>query len=285
MFHYENLPDTLPFTELEKLLQLKGQAIIGEYQGSLYCFEGGFSGNDAYGNPTTATVNNPYLKFNKDFEIDVDCVVMNNDTSSMGLGWIFLKYGTMLLENDITMILASYNKRVQTIISGDDTVSVLSAKKYLDDIVNGELGVIETGKFFEGITTNTATSQGTTNYTELIEYTQYLKASLFNELGVDMPFNMKRERLNTSEVEQNSSSLYTLVNDMLFNRKSGLEKINEMFGVDMPFNMKRERLNTSEVEQNSSSLYTLVNDMLFNRKSGLEKINEMFGTNITVDST
>ncbi len=111
MFHYENLPDTLPFTELEKLLQLKGQAIIGEYQGSLYCFEGGFSGNDAYGNPTTATVNNPYLKFNKDFEIDVDCVVMNNDTSSMGLGWIFLKYGTMLLENDITMILASYNKR------------------------------------------------------------------------------------------------------------------------------------------------------------------------------
>ena len=233
MFHYENLPDTLPFTELEKLLQLNGQAIIGEYQGSLYCFEGGLSGNDAYGNPTTATVNNPYLKFNKEYEIGTDCVVMKNDTSSLGLSWLFSKYGTMLLENDITMILASYNKRVQTIISGDDAVGISSAKKYLDDIVNGELGVIETGKFFDGITTNSANSQGTTNYTELIEYTQYLKASLFNELGIDMPFNMKRERLNTSEVEQNSSSLYTLVNDMLFNRKSALDEINELFGTEI----------------------------------------------------
>ena len=233
MFHYENLPDTLPFVELEKLLQLNGQAIIGEYQGSLYCFEGGFSGNDPYGNPTIATVNNPYLQFNKEYKINDDCVVMQNDTSSLGLMWLFSKYGTMLLENDITMILASYNKRVQTIISGDDEVGVLSAKKYLDDIVNGELGVIETGKFFDGITTNSANSQGTTNYTELIEYTQYLKASLFNELGIDMPFNMKRERLNTSEVEQNSSSLYTLINDMLFNRKNAIDKINDMFGTEI----------------------------------------------------
>ena len=234
MFHYKNLPDTLPFTELEKFLQLTGQAIIGEYQGSIYCFEGGgSSGNDAYGNPTTAIVSNPYLGFNKEYEIDVDCVVMKNDTSSIGLSWLFSKYGTMLLENDITMIMASYNKRVQTIISGDDNVSVLSAKKYLDDIVNGELGVIETGKFFEGITTNSATSQGTTNYTELIEFTQYLKASLFNELGIAMPFNMKRERLNTSEVEQSSGSLYTLVNDMLFNRIIALEKINRMFGTNI----------------------------------------------------
>ena len=234
MFHYENLPDTLPFTELEKFLQLTGQSIIGECDGSIYCFEGGgLSGNDAYGNPTTATVNNPYLNFNKEYEIDVDCVVMKNDTSSIGLSWLFSKYGTMILENDITMILASYNKRVQTIISGDDTVSVVSANKFLEGVVNGELGVNETGKFFEGITTNSATSQGTTNYTELIEFTQYLKASLFNELGIDMPFNMKRERLNTSEVEQNSSSLYTLVNDMLFNRKSALEKINKMFGTNI----------------------------------------------------
>ena len=233
MFHYENLPDTLPFTELEKLLQLTGKAIIGEYEGSLYCFDGGFSGNDAYGRPTTATVNNPYLQFNKEYKINDDCVVMQNDTNSLGLRWLFSKYGTMLLENDITMILASYNKRVQTIISGDDEVGVLSAKKYLDDIVNGELGVIQTGKFFDGITTNSANSQGTTNYTELIEYTQYLKASLFNELGIDMPFNMKRERLNTSEVEQNSSSLYTLINDMLFNRKNAVEKINDMFGTEI----------------------------------------------------
>ena len=233
MFHYENLPDTLPFVELEKMLQLTGQAIIGEYKGSIYCFDGGLSGNNAYGRPTTATVNNPYLQLNKEYKINDDCVVMQNDTSSLGLRWLFSKYGTMLLENDITMILASYNKRVQTIISSDDEVGVLSAKKYLDDIVNGELGVIETGKFFDGITTNSANSQGTTNYTELIEYTQYLKASLFNELGVDMPFNMKRERLNTSEVEQNSSSLYTLINDMLFNRKSAVDKINDMFGTEI----------------------------------------------------
>ena len=28
MFHYENLPDSLPYIELEKLLQVKGYAFI-----------------------------------------------------------------------------------------------------------------------------------------------------------------------------------------------------------------------------------------------------------------
>ncbi len=64
---------------------------------------------------------------------------------------------------------------------------------------------------------------------------------------------MKRERLNTSEVEQNSSSLYTLVNDMLFNRKSGLEKINEMFGTNITVEFsepwKVEEVDTDEEQE------------------------------------
>ncbi len=62
---------------------------------------------------------------------------------------------------------------------------------------------------------------------------QYIKASAFNELGLDANFNMKRERLTVNEVELNTSILIPLADDMLEQRKIAVEKINEMFGTDI----------------------------------------------------
>ena len=44
---------------------------------------------------------------------------------------------------------------------------------------------------------------------------------------------MKRERLNTSEVEMNSEALYPLVDNMLYNRRLAVEEINEKFGTNI----------------------------------------------------
>ena len=93
MFEWNNLPDTLPQVELEKLLQINGYAIIAECNGSLYAFSGGFSGQDAYKRPTTAIINNPALNFNEQLEIGKQCVVIKNDDMQQGLNKIFDKYG------------------------------------------------------------------------------------------------------------------------------------------------------------------------------------------------
>ena len=62
MFEYENLPYSIPYNELEKLLQINGYAFITQVNGELYAFAGGIGGEpDVYGNPTTITISNPAL--------------------------------------------------------------------------------------------------------------------------------------------------------------------------------------------------------------------------------
>ena len=76
-----------------------------------------------------------------------------------------------------------------------------------------------------------ASTSGT--ITDLIELHQYLKASCFNELGINSNYNMKREALNTEESQLNHDALLPLVDDMLQCRQSGVEKVNEMFGTNI----------------------------------------------------
>ena len=77
------------------------------------------------------------------------------------------------------------------------------------------------------------TKNAGTGITDLIELEQYLKASMFNEIGLNANYNMKRERLSESEVEMNGDNLYPLVDDMASNRKSGIERVNNLFGTDI----------------------------------------------------
>lgn len=248
MFEYKNLPDTIPQKELELLLQCNGFAIFTEINGEFYVVNGGLGGEgDVYNNPTIATVSIPCLNYNANLTIDTDCVIIPNDTLLIGLLPMYEKYCTLMTENEITMFLADVNKRIQTLLSANDDNTVESAKKYLNDILNGKIGVIAEQRLFDSLKVNNATQTNSVSLTDLFEYEQYLKASMFNEIGLSANYNMKRERLTSAEVETNTDNLYPLVDDMLNNRRSALEKINEMYGLNI------------EVEFNSSWDYRIKN--------------------------
>ena len=234
MFKYHNLPETIPHRELELMLQCSGYSAFCKVNDELYCFNGSLGGEgDAYGKPTNITVSNPYLKFNKTLVIDKDCVVVANDSMYIGLLPMYEKYCTMLNESDITIILATINKRIQILLSANDDNTVQSAKQFLTDIENGKLGVIAETKLFDSLKVNNSSNSSNVSLKELFEMHQYLKASLFNEIGLGANNNMKKERMITAEVETNSDSLYPLVDDMLASRRKAIEKVNEMFGTDI----------------------------------------------------
>jgi hypothetical protein len=248
MFKYHNLPETIPETELEKLLQTNGFAIIGKINNDLYAINGGLGGEtDVYNRPTIATVSVPYLKYNDTWEIEKDCVVIKNDTNAIGLIPMFVKYCTLMNENEITMMLATVNKRIQNLLSANDDNTVESARQFLKDVFEGKQGVIAENKLFDSLKVNNSSTNAQVNLKDLFEFEQYLKASMFNEIGLSANFNMKRERLTSAEIETNSDNLYPLVDDMLNNRRIALEKINEMFDTDI------------EVEFNSSWDYRVFN--------------------------
>ena len=241
MFKYHGLPDSIPAEELERLLQVGGFAIFGKINGELYALSGGLGGEgDVYNRPTLATVAVPYLNYNGVWEIGKDCIIMKNDSSMLGLTPMYKKYCWMLTENEITMILLDINKRVQTLISAADDSTKESAEKYLQDVVAGKIGVIAESKLFESLKISPYATTSAATLKDLFEYHQYIKASLFNEIGLSANFNMKRERLTAGEVEANSDNLYPLVDNMLYNRREALQAVNSLFGTSI------------EVELNSS---------------------------------
>ena len=234
MFHYTGLPETIPQEELEKLLQFNGYCCIAEVDGSLYALNGSLGGEgDAYNRPTTCTVANPALKLSKTFKIDEDCIIINSDSMYMGLAPLFEKYCTMLNESDITIILATINKRIQMLISANDDNTVESAKQFIKDIENGKLGVVAETKLFDSLKVNNTANNNNVNLKDLFEMNNYLKASMYNEIGLGSNNNMKREQLTVSEIESNTDSYYPLVDNMLMCRRKALDKINEMFGTDI----------------------------------------------------
>ena len=233
MFEWSNLPDTIPQVELEKMLQINGYAVIAEYQGKLYAFQAGFSGQDPYNQPTKAIVNNPALKNNTTYTIGEDCIVIKNDDMKQGLNGIYEYYGQRLIENQITMLMTDYNLRMPFTISSSDDQTTQSAKMYLKKIIDGSLGVIGEQKLFKALSVTPTNSKQTATFADLYGYQQFIIAQLNNTIGLATNNNMKRERLTTNEIEVNKNASYPLVDNMLKNRQQAVDAINEMFNTDV----------------------------------------------------
>lgn len=233
MFEWSNLPETIPAVELEKMLQINGYAVIAEYQGKLYAFQAGFSGQDPYNQPTKAIVNNPALKNNTTYTIGEDCIVIKNDDMKQGLNGIYEYYGQRLIENQITMLMTDYNLRMPFTISSSDDQTTQSAKMYLKKIIDGSLGVIGEQKLFKALSVTPTNSKQTSTFADLYGYQQFIIAQLNNTIGLATNNNMKRERLTTNEIEVNKNASYPLVDNMLKNRQQAVDAINEMFNADI----------------------------------------------------
>lgn len=251
IFKWEGLPETIPPRMLECYLQTNGNACFYKHENNLYVFIGGLGGEpDAYYRPTIYTIANPALRLSVNAKINEDCIVMPNDSFYMGLLPLFSRYTTLISENELSMLLNIIQSRIISLISADDDRTFKSAKEYIEKVMRGELDVISDSQFFEGLKTQPYNSSAVHSLTDLIEMEQYLKASFYNELGINANYNMKRESLNTEESQLNHDALYPLIDDMLFNRKLYIEKVNEMFGTSITVDLDSSwKDNKEELEQ------------------------------------
>ena len=234
IFTYANLPDTIPQSELENLLQVKGHCVIVKHDGKLYAINGGFSGEeDVYGNPRFYTVSNVALNLYKTYEIGVDCILVKNDFHHVGLLPTIQKYGVLLLDSELSLNTAAILSRITMLISAPDDKTKASAELFIQKILNGDFTVIGENGFFEGIKLQTAGNTNSNYIIQLIELIQYYKASFLNEIGLQANYNMKRERLIADEVAMNVDNLLPFIENMFSERVTGFSKVNEMFNTDI----------------------------------------------------
>ena len=234
MFVYKGLPDTIPVQWLEQYLQRNGSCCIAEVEGKLYALLGNAGGEyDEYYQPTKYVVANPWLNLSKTFTIGEDCVFCRNDYDALGLNPLICRYAGLMTENLLTVRLSDINMRAMNLLSAPDDNTLQSTKQYLRDLEDGKLGVVGETPFFEGLKVQSKNLGSGDYMIQFIELQQYLKGSLYNELGINANFNMKREALSSQEVAMNDDALMPLIDDMLKQRRAMCDNLNQMFGLNV----------------------------------------------------
>ena len=245
MFKWSGLPDTIPQKWLESYLLVDGQCAVINTDKGIFATNGGMGADpNEYYIPTKYIVTNPWLPegstAGKQYTIygeEQNAVLVRNDTYTAGLMPLLLKYCTQMVENDITMSIADIWARASVAFSAADDQTRESAELWLKRLKKGELGVIGEAPFLAGnqnesLRTNPiGTVAGT--LTDLIEYHQYLKAGLYNEIGLNSNYNMKREAIMSNETKLNDDALHPLFDTMLACRKEAAEEINRLFGTEI----------------------------------------------------
>lgn len=241
MFKYVNLPKTIPAFELETLLQKNGYCVIVDYKGDLYALNGTLGGKlNAYYKPTKCIVANPYLDIFKEYTIEQnkDCVFFKNDFLCKGLQNIIGKYAVQLTDNNISINTASVLTRLTALISASDDKTKQSADLFVEKLLNGEFSIIAENAFLKGVNVQSINHNNANPIKDLIELQQYIKSNLLAEIGLNANYNMKRERLNETEIALNVDEILPLAENMYNCRLQAVKAINEKFGtnIEIDFN-------------------------------------------------
>lgn len=245
MLRYENLPEEIPERMLKTYLITNGHFAGFVNQGKMMISWGEFGGTlDEYYFPKVYIVNNPYIKGLEKRELNIgkDCIVVKNDNLAEPLIDHISKFVNMLTENEASMIICDILARSQGIISAKNDQQMESASTYLKQVFAGRVVPIkaESDPFSNEIGLETVPF-GTAHYilTDLIEYEQYIRSSLYAELGIRINFNMKREALNAEETSMDDEILKPYLDNMIETQTEDLLMLSDFWGLPEPITVHR----------------------------------------------
>ena len=277
MFEYKGLPDTISQRTLE-LFILGGSAKLFKYKDKWYCGVGELGGvftSDFL--PSIATLVNVGLKGfeGKEFKIlskeianDPDqlskikkedyCVVIPNDDLYDGVYNDLYHHAEIQSETDITIKFGLYNNRIPSIAVTNDDDTKTSYDKFYKDIIEGKFTDSVMGSvLYDSLKSVPYNNVHVNQLKEVIEVKQYYKATFDQLYGIDNNSNSKRESLNDGEVEAYEDLLLPMVDEMLRNRKEGIDLFNKFSGLNVSVDLtslwknRREKIDQEmEVDDN-----------------------------------
>lgn len=251
MFIWQNLPETIDQRYLEFSLLLGGKVCWFKDNDKLYCLSGNIGGEpNVYYEPTEFIIANPVLGSkqlkvrNKDGSSSIeslDGILMANsdidfESKAVKGGLYSLIYQTagLLADNISSLNIAQLNSRISILYTADSEAQARTGEAVLQEVYKGKPYKILQQDIVEKINANPVAAAGQNNtLMSLIEAHQYILAQFFQEIGISANYNMKRERLNTAEVEMNNGALDINIFSMLKNRQEAVALINEKFGTNI----------------------------------------------------
>ena len=248
MFKYGKLPESLPEREIELIAQTHGYGIVTDWKDELVGLWGAWAPPyDVYYRARNVLVCNPWADINKTFEIGKDCVLFRNDPLNRGLLPVLNRYSSLMTEAEITFLRALINFRAMFVFTGDEDADKQTAEKFMENIEAGKAGSMVTGGYQNQIGAQPLLSTASNYITQAIEAQQYVLGMLYQKIGLQSTFNMKRERLTANESNLDEDPLRPLIDSMLEEREKFVDKLNKMYGteVTVEFNSSWAKYNKS----------------------------------------
>lgn len=230
-----------PQNLLELQVQVRGLMGVVEKNGKYYMVRGSLGGIPTHTYmPSKLIVTNPYLNL-ASYEFDIygenkNCVVIPNDTLYEGLISLISYHCEMLTEIELTKLLISMCTRSPVMATAPDNNAKKDIDGFFADLTEGKIKSVYDKNFMKSIGAVSLNPNSSHNViTQILEMQQYEKASLFNDIGLQMNYNMKRETITSSEAQLGEGSLLPLCDDMYECRKKAYDELRELWGIDLDF--------------------------------------------------
>ena len=269
LFTYKGLPEGLPAREIELNLQLTGHAIIlqdKKASNALFNPITCIFGFDKYYNPTNAVFGNNVVVDSHEYTIGKDCEVIYNNMlkdsilyipSDGSLMTFISRYARQLADIESTINIYSVNSRLTSIPVTDDQNVTHSIKAFFKKLAIGERAVVTDNNIIENFrnvdVTRTNIVDGINDW--IIARDKVLEM-FYRDIGLKM-YNPKKAQVTNDEIEANTQILLISTDDMLKERREGIERVNAMFGtsISVDLNEKYKTERSEADEENTTVLY------------------------------
>ena len=230
LFIYEGMDDEIMPREIEQRLFLAGHCGIAQYKKKLTAFFGSFFGVTVYQDQwTNYNVHSPI--YSGTYDIDKNIVIINNNSLRNPSFLHVDHYAKLLAHAEVTLMMAMVQARDSggVPVAQNEKVkqSILSyqAKQF-----NGKIGCVmdQSGIGVEYMGADRHTQSDINSVWEV--RTKLLK-NFYSDIGIRSSFDKKSNAV-VDEITSDSTMLLYNVSDMLEERKTGIEKVNEMFGTN-----------------------------------------------------
>lgn len=251
IFEYENVPEEIDLQSLKLFLFFRGKIVFYKI-GDEYLIQP-FDYTDKlnkYYIPTNGRVVNPWLPTghqNWEFNVEDEAIIYNStpDVRKFALHSIvsdlIWKTANQLAENDISYYCIQRNHRLVAIFTAESDKQKAECNRILDRLYEGYPDITMEEDLVSHIKVNPITMNSTrSSITELIEFQQYVLANFYHSFGINSNYNLKREQLNSNEIDVNKEVLRLNIDDMLKCREEGVSKINDKYGLDIRVHLNEE---------------------------------------------
>lgn len=257
IFKFDNVPPYWNMPYFKEKLFNRGVLAVVDTSAGVLPLECSYDGINIWGMPVYFNINNVVLgnlrgKIGEDGELIYFSVVENTYKSMVQL---VDRYASLLANIDGSLNTTLINSRMAQVFEASSNSQLKVMEKIYDQISNGKPAVFvrKNGEEpFEHAIFNNVKNTYIGN--DLIITKQSIFNEFKSEIGINNSNTQKKERLITSEVENNKEELNSNIYEWYYNLSDCINKVNAMFNLNISVSFNENVVNvkgeTKEVVDN-----------------------------------